>query len=53
MSEWLGMGGYAGFVWGAYGVTLLAIGAELISLARRRRRALERARAELEAVNGD
>ncbi|RPI44556.1 MAG: heme exporter protein CcmD [Betaproteobacteria bacterium] len=53
MIDWLAMGGYAGYVWGSYGVTLLVIWLELGALAKRRRRALERARAELEAVNGN
>ncbi len=39
MSEFLGMGGYAFYVWGAYGVTALAIVAELVALRARRRAA--------------
>jgi heme exporter protein D len=38
------MGGYAFYVWGAYGVTALVIVIELASLRARRRRALEEAR---------
>jgi len=53
MIDWLSMGGYAGYVWGSYGVTFLVIFLELGALAKRRRRALAQARAELEAVNGD
>jgi heme exporter protein D len=53
MIDWLAMGGYAGYVWGSYGVTLVVVCMELAALAKRRRRALERARAELEVVNGD
>jgi len=45
--EWLAMGGYAGFVWGSYGVVLVAIVAEIILLGRRRRRALVAARAQV------
>jgi heme exporter protein D len=36
------MGGYALYVWGSYGVTLVLIAAELILLARRKRSAAER-----------
>jgi len=53
MMEWLAMGGYAGYVWGSYGVTLAVIVGELFQLAQRRRRALLRARAELEAIDGN
>jgi len=53
MMDWLAMGGYAGYVWGSYGVTLAVIVGELILLGRRRRRALERACSELEAIDGD
>ncbi len=31
------MGGYGLYVWGSYGVTLLLLGGEVISLLRRRR----------------
>jgi heme exporter protein D len=34
------MGGYAPFVWGSYGVTVLAIGVEIWLVRQRRRRAL-------------
>ncbi|MCC6534297.1 MAG: heme exporter protein CcmD [Burkholderiales bacterium] len=53
MMEWLAMGGYGGYVWGAYGVAVIAIGAECIALVRRRRRAFARARAEAEVNHGD
>jgi len=53
MMDWLAMGGYAGYVWGSYGVTLTAIGVELWLLSQRRRRAFARAQAELEALDGD
>jgi len=39
--EFLAMGGYALYVWGAYGVTLVFLCAEVILLKRRRRSALE------------
>ena len=34
------MGGYAGFVWGSYGVTAACIALEVVMLVRRRRAAL-------------
>ena len=34
------MGGYAWFVWGAYGVTAVLVAAELIALRNRRRTAV-------------
>ena len=39
MSEFLAMGGYGFYVWGAYGVTALAIMVELLALRARRRAA--------------
>ena len=44
--DWLTMGGYGGYVWGAYGVAVLAIGFELATLSYRRRHALDQARLE-------
>ncbi len=38
--EFFAMGGYALYVWGAYGVTAALIGLEAWMAARRRRRAL-------------
>jgi heme exporter protein D len=46
MSEWLAMGGYGAYVWGSYGAAAVAVVAELIALAARRRRALVQARLE-------
>jgi heme exporter protein D len=43
MMDFLVMGGYAFYVWGAYGVTALAIVAEIVSLRARRRAALDEA----------
>jgi heme exporter protein D len=40
-SEFLAMGGYGAFVWGSYGVTVVLIVAEIVSLRARRRRALQ------------
>ena len=39
LGNFLAMGGYGVYVWGAYGVTLLCIGIELWALSRRWRRA--------------
>jgi heme exporter protein D len=39
MSEFLNMGGYGFYVWGAYGVAALAIVAELAALRARNRAA--------------
>ena len=44
MSEFLAMGGYAFYVWGAYGVTALVIVVEIFAVRARRRGALEEAR---------
>jgi heme exporter protein D len=40
LSNFLEMGGYAFFVWGAYGVAAGLIAAELVALRARRRRVL-------------
>ena len=47
MNEFFAMGGYGFYVWGAYGVTALAVVVELIALRARRRAALQ---ASTEAV---
>ncbi len=39
MSDFLSMGGYAWYVWGSYGVTVLVLILELIALRRRAREA--------------
>jgi heme exporter protein CcmD len=46
MMEWLAMGGYGGYVWGAYAVVAAAVGVECWRLGARRRSALARARIE-------
>jgi heme exporter protein D len=48
MTEFLAMGGYAFYVWGAYGVTALAIVLEIVALRARRRRAFQDAQASAE-----
>ena len=40
MTELISMGGYGGYIWSAYGVTLIALAAECVALRVRRRRAL-------------
>ena len=40
MSEFLAMGGYGFYVWGAYGVTALAVVVELLALRARGRAAV-------------
>jgi heme exporter protein D len=37
MSEFFAMGGYAFYVWGAYGVTAAALGVEVFLLLKRQR----------------
>ena len=44
MNEFFAMGGYAFYVWGSYGITVLIIAAELMALRSRRRAALNEAR---------
>jgi len=41
LGNFLEMGGYAGYVWGAYGVTVIVVVAELIALRARRRAAVQ------------
>ncbi|MCC7081387.1 MAG: heme exporter protein CcmD [Burkholderiales bacterium] len=48
MTEWLAMGGYAGYVWGSYSVCAAAIAIELWRLRVRRLGALRAARIEAE-----
>jgi heme exporter protein D len=40
VSAFLAMGGYGGYIWGSYGVTVLCIALELALLAARRRKLL-------------
>ena len=44
MTEFFAMGGYAFYVWGAYGITALVVIAEVLSIRARRRAALTEAR---------
>jgi heme exporter protein D len=45
------MGGYAFYVWGSFGVALLLMGAEVLLLRRRRKRALLRPRGQAPKIN--
>jgi heme exporter protein D len=51
-SRFFNMGGYAFYVWGSFGVALLLMGAEVLSLLRRRRRALLRPLKQADKVKG-
>jgi heme exporter protein D len=44
LADFLEMGGYGLYVWGAYGMSAAALGWELLMLVQRRRRALDEAR---------
>jgi len=50
IGEFFAMGGYAGYVWGSYGVTFLLLALELVSLAARHRTA--RRQVGLRSKNG-
>jgi len=41
LGNFLAMGGYAGYVWGAYIVTTVLIASEIVMLRTRRRRAVQ------------
>ena len=44
LSDFVAMGGYGLYVWGSFGVTVLALAWEGVALSRRRRLALEELR---------
>jgi heme exporter protein D len=46
LSEFFSMGGYALYVWGSYGVTFVLLGAEVLMLLNRKRKALRSTRPE-------
>ena len=50
MTEFFAMNGYGFYVWGAYGVTALAVVVELLALRGRRRRAYAEAQTAGEAL---
>ena len=45
MSEFLAMGGHGGYVWSAYGITLLILGLNAWAAVRRHAKAMDAARA--------
>ena len=49
MMQFLAMGGYAWYVWMAYGVLALAIVAEIVAVRGRRRRAFDELRMSVDA----
>ena len=49
MAEFFAMGGYAWYVWMAYGATALVIAVEIVAVRVRRRRALDALRMSAEA----
>jgi heme exporter protein D len=40
VTEFIAMGGYAGYVWGSFGITVACMAIEIFTLAARRRAAL-------------
>ena len=50
-AQFFNMGGYAFYVWGSFGVALLLMGAEVLLLRRRRKRALSRSRKQALKMN--
>jgi heme exporter protein D len=52
LADFLAMGGYAPYVWGAFGVTTVVMVWELLALRRRRRQALEQVR-QWRLLNGE
>ena len=50
-AQFFNMGGYAFYVWGSFGVALALMGAEVLLLRRRRRRALSRSLKQAPKMN--
>jgi heme exporter protein D len=40
LAEFIAMGGYGGYVWGSFGVTIACMALEVVALSARRRAAL-------------
>jgi heme exporter protein D len=53
VGQFFSMGGRAWFVWGSYGVTVLAIAIEIGLLRARRRRAVEELQRAAAAINAE
>lgn len=53
LSEFINMGGYGFYVWGSYGVTVVLLAAEIITLRSRKRRVAQQTavRRKLESPN--
>ena len=52
-NEYLAMGGYAQYVWPAFGLTALAVVVEVIQVRAKRREVLRSLRAQFESERGD
>lgn len=52
MGDFLAMGGYAPWVWSAFGLTLVVLVGNIIAAADRYRQAIERLRGEVERTTG-
>lgn len=52
MTDFFAMGGYAWYVWMAYGAVALAIGVEIVVVRARRRRAFEQLRMSVNETAG-
>lgn len=50
MREFLAMGGHGGYVWSAYGITLLVLAINAWAAVRRHKRALDDARRQIEPL---
>ena len=48
-ADFIAMGGYAGYVWGSFGMTILIMGLEPIMAARHRRTVIARLQRQLRA----
>lgn len=49
LSDFLAMGGYAGYVWGSFGLTALIMVAEPLLVRRRRRETIARLKRQMRA----
>ena len=52
LADFLAMGGYAGYVWGSFGVTVAILVIEPIVVARRRRETISRLKRQMRAESG-
>ena len=49
LSDFLAMGGYAGYVWGSFGVTALILAVEPLLIAQRKQATVRRVKRQLRA----